>query len=133
MLSFKYKLDEGTKQYYPRIPIVISSGTRNIAAAALLDSGSTGILIPKDISEYLGLEIEKTEKSSVVGGTKVETGITAATIIIGKGSETYRHRLRVSVLMKGGSDLDILLGREFFQFYDITFKEKSKEVILKKI
>lgn len=136
-LTFKYRKEtiDGNEYYFPKIPIVLSNKENKIEIAALLDSGATNIFIPKGIADALELEFEKTGKpeqaDSWIG--KFTIYESSVRITLGKGSQTFRQEMPCSVPIIENENNEIILGRTFFQFFEITFNENKKTTRLKKV
>jgi len=138
--SFRYKKEKVGKNFVwrPKIPVILSRYGAEIEFSALLDSGSDYTLLPKHVADALNLKISvKPEKASVVGGS-VKTYRSSVNIKIEKGNRTiHLPKLPVNILeaigTNGGLD-DILLGRKpFFEWFNISFHENKKRVILNKV
>lgn len=90
--------------------------------------------IPKSVGELLNLDIKnkKIEKAFGIGGSvpAIETHLN---LEIGKGHERYKLRIPVKVILDD-SDFPPLIGRaEFFDYFDITFKQSEKKIFLKQV
>ena len=116
---------------YPIVPVKFDFRDKTTPLIdALLDSGGDFIVIPLPIASYLGLELEKAGDVDTAAGT---TSLFKATLdmIIGKKSRTAiyeKHKVYVSTR----DDIPVLLGRQpIFEDYEITFKKKKNQLILK--
>ncbi len=134
-LIFKYKDVErsnGTRALSPSIPVILSNdgGTR-YQFMVLLDSGADVSAIPKSIAELLNLDLGG-KKESVFGiGGKVPAVETSMDVEVIKGHEKYLFKIPVKVILDD-SDFPPLIGRaEFFDQFDITFKQREMRVYLK--
>lgn len=131
--SFKYRREKfGNKEFYfPKVPIILSRGDVQIEVAALLDSGSTAIFIPKEMAETLGLELRSSDLADSWTG-KFKIWESRIGIILGKGSQTFRKVLPCNVPDEKSETEEVIFGRTFFQFFEVTFNEKNRKTILKK-
>lgn len=139
-MSFKYKKVERPKPllplHTPSIPATLAGKGETLDVVALVDSGADITALPKGIAEILGLDLSG-EREDVIGiGGKVPAVNSTCNIIIkGRGKhETYSFLLHVKVILEEKEDnFPVLLGRkDFFENFDITFKEKERRLILKK-
>lgn len=115
------------KEYFPVVPILFLIGKRKIRSLALVDSGATISVFGEEAAQFLGIEIEKGEKT-ILGG-------------VGGRIVGYLHKLRIRAAGKEMLCPVVfsreylvsfnLLGREgFFRNFEIIFKEKKKQVEL---
>jgi predicted aspartyl protease len=116
--------------YRPIIPLTIRKDEKRITVAGILDSGSDFMLLPKDIAEYLNLELSGDEEAEAIG-EKIETKRSVIGLTITDGKATvYLRDNQVGVLMQDGLK-EVIIGRiPFFSEFDITFRENSKRVEL---
>ncbi len=126
-LSFKYRREkfEGKASYFPKIPITLFSKGNGFPTTALLDSGATDIFIPREIAEVLELELKNPEMAHSWTG-KFKVWESHVGLIIGKGAQTFRQRLACSVPDKKTDGSEVVLGRSFFRYFEITFNEQNK-------
>ena len=54
-------------------------------------------------------------------------------VVVGKGSQTFRAVLPCVVPDEIGEEQEIIFGRSFFEFFEITVNESKKTTTLKKI
>lgn len=132
--SFKYKqakLKSGRAIYRPMIPFTVF-GKEAIDLFAMLDSGSDIIVLPQEIADILEIKYFEEDELYGITGNKVRSKIGRVNLSFGKGRENYRFQIPVVVPEKGNSP--IILGRTgFFSRFKITFFEKEKKIIFKKI
>ncbi len=131
-LSIKYtsvKVGEGYIDR-PMIPLILRRDERHISILGILDSGSDFILIPKDIAEYLNLELHGNEEADAIGNKiEIKKSIVSLTVSDGK-TNIYLQNIPVKVLMQDGLK-EVIVGRiPFFSEFDITFRENSKRIEL---
>lgn len=131
-LSIKYtsvRVGEGCIDR-PMIPLIIRKGEKHIPLLGILDSGSDFMLIPKDIAEYLNLELHGSEEADAIGN-KVETKKSMISLTVSDGkTNIYLQNIPVKILMQDGLK-EVIVGRiPFFEEFDITFKENSKRIEL---
>jgi len=135
VLSFRYKdvpRSNGTRAKSPSIPVTLSGKGNPYSFTALIDSGGDISAVPKSVAELLDLDFKdkKVEKAFGIGGaaSAVETHMC---IEFGKGHERHKFIVPVKVILDN-YDFPPLIGRaEFFDKFDITFKQSEKKIILK--
>ena len=116
---------------YPIVPVKFSYENRDTPIIdALLDSGGDFIVIPIPIAKYLGLKLKKAGSVDTAGGTtplfKSNLDMT-----IGKKDYTVVYN-NLEIHVSGRDDIPVLLGRNpIFEEYEITFKKKRNQLILK--
>lgn len=116
---------------YPIVPVKFSYENRDTPIIdALLDSGGDFIVIPMPIAKYLGLKLKKAGSVDTAGGTtplfKSNLDMT-----IGKKDYTVVYN-NLEIHVSGRDDIPVLLGRNpIFEDYEITFKKKKNQLILK--
>lgn len=133
-LSFKYRKEKfkGEYRYYPKIPVYLHNKSSNIESAVLLDSGATDIFIPRQIAEVLDLELKNEDFADGWNG-KFKVWESEIGIVVGKGSQTFRATLPCVVADEIGDEQEIIFGRSFFAFFEVTFNESKKKTTLKRI
>ncbi|MBI2445897.1 aspartyl protease family protein [Candidatus Micrarchaeota archaeon] len=125
MMAFTYQEHGG--RHYPSLNIELCHLDKRVAAEALVDSGANFCLFKAEFADALGIPIER--------GTKV--------LFKGIGGDLacYRHVLTFRI---AGRDFEWpvyfsrqfrfsmnLLGRGgFFEPFDVTFRERRKELVL---
>ena len=135
-LTFRYKTierpDPLPPAVSPMIPVTLRAKER-LDVLALLDSGADTTAFSKDIAELIGADLSgKRETIDGIGGQveAVEAGIW---IIVQKGHEKYHIRTKAKVILEDREDFPIIIGRmDFFESFNITFKEKDRRIVLKK-
>ena len=144
-LIFNYKTEkfDGEQRKLPKIPIKIMNNDNYYEFAALVDSGSDAIYIPYEISKYIPYEISKLLDLKSLGKKEdVETIGQRITLypskidalVIHKGNRRYRFNY-LPVLFPKSKKYDcpdLILGRVFFELFDITFKQNANKIILKR-
>ena len=116
--------------FRPMIPLILRKDERHLSTIGLLDSGSDFILIPKEIAEYLELELSGNDEAEAIGGT-IETKKSVISLTVSDGKNNiYLQNIPVEVLMQDGLK-EVIIGRiPFFSEFDILFKENSKRIEL---
>ncbi|MEA3343717.1 MAG: hypothetical protein U9Q92_06125 [archaeon] len=131
-LSFRYTPARiGNHQIFrPMIPLILRKDDRHISTVGILDSGSDFILIPKDIAEYLNLELQGDEEAEAIGGT-INTKKSSIGLTVSDGKNNiYLHNIPVEVLIQE-SLKEVIIGRiPFFTEFDILFRENSHRIEL---
>lgn len=135
-ITFKYKLIERPPPLNPTrspsIPITLAGPKDSVDVVALVDSGADTSAIPSGIAEILGLDLSGKRENIIGIGGKSPAVKTSLTITIQKGHERYSFPMKVYVLLEA-EDFPILLGRQdFFENFDITFRDKDRRLILRK-
>ena len=98
----------------------------------LLDSGSDGVVLPKSLADYLGLELKTAETPMrVADGRSVDRYISRASLTIGRaGRHCDPIDAEVTVPKEGRSP--ILIGRDpIFRLFIITFIEAKRRFEMK--
>lgn len=118
----------------PMIPIVFSHEGEAFETMGLLDSGADFTAFTKEIAEVLGLDLSGPREKALGVGGDIETIRSKVNITISKAHEHYSFSIPVKVLLIENSSTPPLLGREgFFDEFRITFEERAKKIILKKM
>lgn len=128
MIKFKYVARRDRD--FPLIPITLIKGNVEIDTDALVDSGANISVFREEIAECLEIVIEDGEEILLQG--------------LGGRIVGYIHELNVRVdddefpcKVVFSKELTVglnILGREgFFEYFQVTFNERGKEVILVKI
>ncbi len=126
---------DGTLRHAPFIPIFVRNKFgKTMQVIALLDSGADDTVIPKDLSELLGLKEQKDETETGGIGGKVKVKKSRFSFRIRGGRENYSLDVPALVLQDSNVDVPLLLGRHgFFENFHITFKQNEEKIVLKKI
>jgi len=136
-LIFNYKTEkfDGEQRKLPKIPIKIMNNDNYYEFAALVDSGSDAIYIPYEISKLLGLKsLGKKEDVETIGQRITLYPSKIDALVIHKGNRRYRFNY-LPVLFPKSKKYDcpdLILGRVFFELFDITFKQNANKIILKR-
>jgi hypothetical protein len=98
---------------------------------ALLDSGADTCTIPVSVAKILELKSTSSETVKGIGGDiKAEN----SRMILSIEGPHEKHSVSVHVKILNDENIPILLGRkDFFENFNITFKERDKRIILKKV
>lgn len=118
---------------YPIIPVKFYlNGKETPFIDALLDSGGDFIVIPMPIAKYLGLELHEAGSVDTAGGTTSLFKGNLNMVIGTKDQNTTYSNIQIHI--SGRDDIPILLGRNpIFEDYEITFRKKNNQLILKLI
>jgi len=127
MIKFKYAARRDRE--FPLIPITLIKENVEIDTDALIDSGANISVFREEIAECLEIVIEDGEEILLQG--------------LGGRIVGYIHQLKIRVdddefpsKVVFSKELTVglnILGREgFFEYFQITFNERGKEVILEK-
>ena len=137
-LTFRYKSIERPRPLppavMPMIPAVLKA-RRKLDVLALLDSGADTTVFSKDIAEIIGAGLSG-EREVVDGiGGQAEAVETKVTVIVERGHEKYFIRTKAKVILsENREDFPVIIGRlDFFDNFNITFKEKDRKIVLKKV
>jgi len=122
----------------PMIPIRLKGANGEaFDTMALVDSGADYSVIFSEHAEILGIDLAKLEQTDAMGvGGKVDAWrCKIETEISGKAEHRkYRMLLPFLIIQKPAENHPILLGRAgFFEEFEIIFKEKRREVVLKPV
>ena len=128
MIKFKYVARRDRE--FPLIPITLIKENVEIDTDALVDSGANISVFREEIAECLEIVIEDGEEILLQG--------------LGGRIVGYIHELNVRVdddefpcKVVFSKELTVglnILGREgFFEYFQVTFNERGKEIILEKI
>ena len=131
-LKFKYlpppgvrkkPLPQGVK-LFPFLPLRLSfKGNKTPYIEGLLDSGSDGLLIPKQIADFLGLPDLGDANSSGVGG-KFKGHQTQVELSIGRGGREIQFGLVMAYVPNQVQDIPLLVGRTpVFDEFQVIFEE----------
>lgn len=135
VMTFKYKLTkrpDGSTVKTPSIPLLIAGKNDTFQVIALLDSGADVSVIPKDMAELLGMNLNKESHESFGIGGAVNSISTNMSIIVEKGHERYSLNIPVLVILDEYS-FPPLLGRDgFFDYFIVTFEQRNQRISLKK-
>ncbi len=133
-LSFRYRKEKfkNKTSYFPKIPVLLYNEGISIETPALLDSGATDLFIPKEIAEEFELNLRNPDTAESWTG-KFKVWESRIGIVVGKGSQTFRKVLPCIVPDKKGEHDQVVLGRSFFRFFEITFNEDKKITKLKRL
>ncbi|MBI2629798.1 hypothetical protein HYW76_01725 [Candidatus Pacearchaeota archaeon] len=134
VFSFRYKpirLKSGDILYKPLIPITIDEQEK-INVIGILDSGSDITIIPKDLADYLQIEILGDNEVTGLGKSVLSAKQGKINVKFGRGREIYAFK--IPVLIPINEDVPIIIGRlGFFNQFKITFVEQEKRVEFKKV
>jgi len=118
---------------YPVLQVKFSyNGKETPFIDALLDSGGDFIVIPMPIAKYLDLKLKKAGSVDTAGGVTSLYKAKINMVVGSKDKKIFYNDLEIHV--SGRSDIPVLLGRKpIFEDYEIIFKNKKKQLILKLI
>ncbi len=131
-MIFKYLSVEGFGKA-PFIPLCVrGKDGKEYVVRALIDSGAEGMLLPKVISDLIGLkETGRSVTKGISGSTDVSK--TSVSVKISNDDEYYDLKLDARVLQNEDSTIPVLLGRAgFFDVFHITFKQNKELIILER-
>lgn len=140
-LTFKYINDQhkGVSIPRPRVEIRLKNGKNSFKLAMLVDSGADVTLLPLEVAEILELDLNPKDiidSSSASGKFQTIGRVVNAELIKGiRSIDLGLMPVRIS-LQKSHENLSnshSLLGRShFFKKFDVTFRENTFKIILKK-
>ena len=118
---------------YPVIPVkFFYEGKDTPIIDALLDSGGDFIVIPMPIAKYLNLQLKRAGAVDTAGGTTSLFKANLNMTICEKEKNVTYNNLEIHVSER--NDIPVLLGRKpIFEDYEIIFKKKDNQLILKSI
>ena len=128
MIKFKYAARRDRE--FPLIPITLIKENVEIDTDALIDSGANISVFREEIAECLEIVIEDGEEILLQGlGGRIVGYIHELKIRV--DDEEFPCKVVFSKEFTVGLNI---LGREgFFEYFQVTFNERGKEVILGKI
>ncbi len=137
-LVFKYKKIERPPPippiFSPVIPVTLKSENEQVDVIALVDSGADTCAIPKGIAEILSLDLSGEIKPVLGVGGEGKCITTKVTVIVQHGHEKYMIPVELKVILDSHDKFPVILGRkDFFEYFEITFKEIEKKIALKKV
>ena len=116
---------------YPVVPVKFTYKDKDTPVIdALLDSGGDFIVIPLPIAKYLDLNLKKAGSVDTAGGT---TDLFKANLDMEISDETRSTTYKdMQIHVSTRDDIPVLIGRyPIFEDYEITFKKKKNQLILK--
>ncbi len=128
-MKFRYK-KLGTRITRPVIPIEICHESERVRYEVLLDSGADCNIVPAEIGELLGIDIESGQESPVGG-------------ITGGGKSFFLHMVTLTV---GGRSFEVPMGfmpdmpafgygvvgqHGFFDLFKVSFDHRRGEIELR--
>ncbi|MBI3623559.1 aspartyl protease family protein [Candidatus Pacearchaeota archaeon] len=136
-LTFRYKRVKRPNDIEiksPSIPVMLSGTGTKYQFIALLDSGADVSVIPKEVAELLGLDLNKRKEEARGIGGIVPAIQTNMNIELGKPHEMYSFNIPVKVVLSEiDEEIPVLLGRAgFFDKFVISFDQKEERVTLKR-
>lgn len=138
-ITFKYVTDkrDGKTIKRPRVEILLKNGDKVFRLVMLVDSGADTSFIPLEVAELLELKLGEVKKSRSASGPFETTNSTCEIELVKRGNNIPLGQIPVVIPTKKIDDTDVssyaLLGRfPFFSFFDITFRENSGKLILRK-
>lgn len=116
---------------YPVVPVKFYHKDKETPFIdALLDSGGDFIVIPMPISNYLGQKLQSAGDVDTAGGTTSLYKATLNMMLGTKDKNVIYNNIQIHVSAR--NDIPVLLGRHpIFEDYEITFKHKKNQLILK--
>ena len=113
----------------PVIPVLIRHGEQASAYELLVDSGADINVLPVEVAEDLGIELETGVPAEVVGATDEPQTVYIHEIQVTVGEHTFATRAAFKTV--DGDDLYGLAGqRGFFDQFTITFNRHDEVVEL---
>ena len=121
----------------PRVEMQLSNGDRFFRLVMLVDSGADTSFIPLEVAEILGLKLDGARTSRSASGPFKTTGASCKVELIRRGKAVPLGDMNFVIPTKKLDDGNVtnyaLLGRiPFFNYFDITFRENSRKIILRK-
>jgi len=123
-------------RFVPKIPVYLRYKGKKIFVMALLDSGADRTFIPEDIASLLDIPYHRGKEETITGIDK-ELRCTSWKIDISVEGDIENYEIKgipADVPKYSSKKVGVLLGREgFFDFFDVTFCETSKDIFLRKV
>ena len=138
-ISFRYMKDrwDGDVIERPRVEMRLSNGDKFFRLIMLVDSGADTSFIPLEVAEILELKLGEIKKSRSASGPFETTSASCEVELIRRGKAIPLGNMNFIIPTKKVDDKNImsyaLLGRiPFFNYFDITFRENLRKIILRK-
>lgn len=129
--SYDYVVSPGRpKSLRPQIPVEIFYGGRNKSAMGLVDSGGDVTLMDEAIGESLGIVIGDCKEVSL--GNVVSTDIKAHLAKIRIKIDDFDEEFEVEVRLVSNMALEVILGDNFFDKFQIRFERKRHKFYMKR-
>ena len=119
---------------YPIVPVKFINQEHDRETPVIegiLDSGGDFIVIPMPIAKYLDLKLKKAGCVDTAGGS---TSLFKSNLqmMLGLKEKNVSYE-NLEIHISNREDIPVLIGRQpVFEDYEITFKKKLNQVILKK-
>lgn len=138
-LRFRYRSIERPQPLGPKsspmIPVRLIGPSGSFDTPALVDSGADFSTIFDEHAQILGIDLPKLKETEThgIGGKVIARQCRITVEIRGKGEHrAFKLDVPFMILGKQTENFPILLGRAgFFDYFEITFREKEKAVVLK--
>lgn len=134
-LFYSYRSHDGSIStiQLPLINVqIVSTLEEGFSTIALIDSGATSTLMPKEIADVLLLPYEdRTVEVTGAGGVFDAKPVTLRKLVLLKGNAPFSSWWNIKVLVPETEDVlpYIILGRDYvFKRFDITFFEKRRKI-----
>jgi predicted aspartyl protease len=128
----KHKLEDGSITYRPYVKVTLISAGKAKEVAAVLDTGSDLIYLPKQMAEYFALPLSKQKFECKTPQNHFEYSTSKISIEISKGHEKYKKEFSVTIPSEEGIYDEVILGVEFLSQFKITFDYANESLVLKK-
>jgi clan AA aspartic protease len=103
--------------------LIPETAIRRLTVNAVVDTGAWTLVINEETREKLGLRVEKTNETTLAGGSKVSSGLTEYVEVRWKDRKTP-----CEALVLPGEE-DVLLGAYPLEGMDLTVNPKKQEVV----
>jgi|ADKI01.1.fsa_nt_gi hypothetical protein len=144
-LPFSYRNPDGSTKYIqlPLVPVFLKSESAEFQTVALVDSGATSTLLPRDQAEILKIKYEEDKEGKHLEVPTVGAGGSFSSEV-GKVKKVQLLKnvtpfctfldMRVLVPQKKDALPYMILGRDLvFKRFDITFYEKRRKLTFVRI
>ena len=128
----KHELEDGSITYHPYVKVTISHLNKSKELTAVLDTGADLIYIPKDVAEYLNLQLSEKTLECKTPQEVFKYKTAKINIEISRPHEKYKMNFTVAVPLKKGDYDEVILGVEFLSQFKVTFDYANEKMILKK-
>ena len=133
MMEFPFKAidtDQLGIIYRPVATVRVKGPKNEVLTEMLIDSGADISIIPFELGSYLGFLIEKNEDIKSLGGISGGIPVVYRKIRVEIGAFVINIKVAWAVV----EDVPEILGRvDFFDEFDIEFKQKERKTYLRKV
>jgi len=117
----------------PMIPVNVTGPDDSLDIEALIDSGADMSVLPLEMAEQLGLNLERSINPCRGIGGETNSAEDIIRVRLTDGDEVRAFGMPVKILLDAKWDIPPLLGRQgFFTEFAITFNERRNMITLER-